>query len=132
MIEGPVSSLIPASALQLHPWTIAISEPRAAGKLQLLSYYQHVDRETRDQPVLPPWIERPELDPPPTACGLDAGGRRDEHGLAGRWDPEQSPHGYSACSQRGLRPQPKKPGFFGKAGLLKMCSTVRASYGLRL
>lgn len=63
MIEGSVSSLLPASALQLHPWTIAISEPQAASKLKLLSYYQHVDRETLDQPVLPPWIERPELDP---------------------------------------------------------------------
>jgi glucosamine-6-phosphate deaminase len=63
MIEGPVSSLIPASALQLHPWTVAISEPRSAAKLKLLDYYRHVDAETRDQPVLPPWVEQPELDP---------------------------------------------------------------------
>jgi len=63
MIEGPVSSLIPASALQLHPWTIAISEPKAAAQLTMLAYYEHVDRELADQPVLPPWIERPDLDP---------------------------------------------------------------------
>jgi glucosamine-6-phosphate deaminase len=63
MIEGPVSSLIPASVLQLHPWTIALCEPDAAARLKLLSYYEHVDRETVDQPVLPPWIERPDLDP---------------------------------------------------------------------
>jgi glucosamine-6-phosphate deaminase len=63
MIEGPVSALIPASALQLHPWTIAISEPKSAAKLKLLDYYRHVDAETRDQPVLPPWVEQPELDP---------------------------------------------------------------------
>jgi glucosamine-6-phosphate deaminase len=63
MIEGPVSSRIPASALQLHPWTIAISEPNAAAQLTMLPYYEHVDRELADQPALPPWIERPDLDP---------------------------------------------------------------------
>lgn len=63
MIEGPVSSQLPASALQLHPWTIAISDPAAASKLKMLTYYEHVDRETQDQPSLPPWIERPDLDP---------------------------------------------------------------------
>ncbi len=63
MIEGPVTSQCPASALQLHPWTIAISDTAAAAKLKNLDYYQHVDRERADQPVLPPWIVRPELDP---------------------------------------------------------------------
>jgi glucosamine-6-phosphate deaminase len=63
MIEGPVSSQCPASALQLHPWTIAISDIAAASKLKNVDYYQHVDRERTDQPVLPPWIVRPELDP---------------------------------------------------------------------
>jgi len=53
MIEGPISALLPASALQLHPWTIAISEPAAASKLKQLDYYAHVDRELADQPVLP-------------------------------------------------------------------------------
>jgi glucosamine-6-phosphate deaminase len=63
MIEGPVSSQVTASALQLHPWTIAISDITAASKLKNLSYYLHVDHELRDQPVIPPWIVRPELDP---------------------------------------------------------------------
>ena len=63
MIEGPVSSQLTASALQLHPWTIAMSETGAASKLQNRDYYLHVDRERADQPILPPWILRPELDP---------------------------------------------------------------------
>ena len=63
MIEGPVTSQCPASALQLHPWTIAISDTAAASQLKNVEYYQHVDRERADQPVLPAWISRPELDP---------------------------------------------------------------------
>ena len=63
MIEGPVSAQCPASALQLHPWTIAISDIAAASKLKHVEYYRHVDRERADQHVLPPWIVRPVLDP---------------------------------------------------------------------
>lgn len=63
MIEGPVTSQVPASALQLHPWTIAIADQAAASKLKHLDYYQHVDHERIDQPLLPPWILQPELDP---------------------------------------------------------------------
>jgi len=63
MIEGPVTSQLPASALQLHPWTIAISDTAAAAQLKHLDYYQHVDRERADQPVLPPWIVRSALTP---------------------------------------------------------------------
>jgi len=63
MIEGPVTAQCPASALQLHPWTIAISDPAAASLLKNIDYYRHVDRERADQPVLPPWITRPEVDP---------------------------------------------------------------------
>lgn len=63
MIEGPVTAQVPASALQLHPWVIAISDSPAASKLKNLDYYRHVDQERADQPVLPPWIEQPELDP---------------------------------------------------------------------
>lgn len=69
MIEGPLTSQLPASGLQLHPWTVALCEPAAAAQLQQLAYYEHVDRETADQPVLPPWIERPELDPRRLAAG---------------------------------------------------------------
>ena len=63
MLEGPMSAMLPASALQLHPWAIAICEPAAAAKLKHLDYYRHVDRERADQPLLPPWILRPERDP---------------------------------------------------------------------
>jgi glucosamine-6-phosphate deaminase len=63
MIEGPVSSLLPASALQLHPWVIAIADTEASSQLQNRDYYQHVDRELADQPVLPHWVFQPELDP---------------------------------------------------------------------
>jgi glucosamine-6-phosphate deaminase len=63
MIEGPVSAQIPASALQLHPWAIAISERSAASQLKHLDYYLHVDKECADQPLLPPWILHPERDP---------------------------------------------------------------------
>ena len=63
MIEGPITSQIPATALQLHPWVIAISDREAAEKLQHLDYYQHVDRETADQPALPPWAFDAQLDP---------------------------------------------------------------------
>jgi glucosamine-6-phosphate deaminase len=63
MIEGPVSSQLPASALQLHPWVIAISDTVAASKLTHGDYYQHMDRELADQPVLPHWVFQSELDP---------------------------------------------------------------------
>ena len=69
MIEGSVSAQVPASALQLHPWVIAISDTAAASKLQQLTYYRHVDRERKDQPLLPPWILEPVLDPRCSSTG---------------------------------------------------------------
>jgi len=63
MIEGPVSSQVTASALQLHPWVIAIADEDAASELKHVDYYLHIDRETADQPVLPRWVFEPELDP---------------------------------------------------------------------
>jgi glucosamine-6-phosphate deaminase len=63
MIEGSVSALTPASALQLHPWVIAISDSAAASKLQNLDYYRHRDQELADQPGLPPWLQHPQRDP---------------------------------------------------------------------
>jgi glucosamine-6-phosphate deaminase len=63
MIEGPITSQIPASALQIHPWTIAISDEAAAAQLKNREYYDHSCRELADQPVLPPWVFQPELDP---------------------------------------------------------------------
>jgi glucosamine-6-phosphate deaminase len=41
-IEGPVTSLVTASALQLHPFTTAILDEAAAAKLQLREYYRWV------------------------------------------------------------------------------------------
>ena len=41
-IEGPLTALVPASALQLHRHvTVVLDEPAAAG-LQLLEYYREV------------------------------------------------------------------------------------------
>ena len=68
MIEGPVTSQVTASALQLHPWVIAISDRDAASQLQHADYYRHIDREMADQPVLPPWVFEPELDPRRQVC----------------------------------------------------------------
>ncbi|WP_236240026.1 glucosamine-6-phosphate deaminase [Streptomyces sp. CC228A] len=40
-VEGPVSALVPASALQLHPHaTVVVDEP-AASKLKLAGYFRH-------------------------------------------------------------------------------------------
>ncbi len=39
-IEGPVSSMVPASALQLHPHATVIVDHEAAGRLRLRSYYE--------------------------------------------------------------------------------------------
>ena len=63
MIEGPVTSQLPASALQQHPWVIAISDEEAASELTYTAYYRHVDSELANQPVLPHWVYQPEFDP---------------------------------------------------------------------
>lgn len=49
MVEGPVSALWPASALQLHPHVTVLLDPAAASRLQLGDYY----RETWASK--PPW-----------------------------------------------------------------------------
>lgn len=41
-VEGPVSSMCPASALQLHPHATVIIDEAAAAELTLLDYYRHV------------------------------------------------------------------------------------------
>lgn len=44
MVEGPLTSMVPASALQMHPQaTIIVDEPAAAG-LSLRDYYREVQR----------------------------------------------------------------------------------------
>jgi glucosamine-6-phosphate deaminase len=40
LVEGPVSALWPASALQLHPHVSVLVDEAAAGRLQLASYYR--------------------------------------------------------------------------------------------
>lgn len=42
MIEGPVSAVCPASALQMHPRATVVLDREAAADLQLTDYYQHV------------------------------------------------------------------------------------------
>ncbi len=44
MIEGPLSSMCPASALQLHPDAVAVIDSEAAGALTLRDYYEHIER----------------------------------------------------------------------------------------
>lgn len=43
MIEGPLASVCPASALQLHPAATVVVDEAAAAKLQLHEYYQHAE-----------------------------------------------------------------------------------------
>lgn len=40
-VEGPVSSMVPASALQLHPHATVIVDEEAGSQLQLADYYRH-------------------------------------------------------------------------------------------
>lgn len=42
MIEGPLSAICPASALQMHPKTTVILDEEAASGLRLAAYYQYV------------------------------------------------------------------------------------------
>ncbi len=44
MVEGPVTALVPASALQLHPETTVLVDEEAAGQLALAAYYRDVHR----------------------------------------------------------------------------------------
>jgi glucosamine-6-phosphate deaminase len=49
MIEGPVSSMVPASALQLHPRVTVLCDEAAAARLALRDYYREVQAQK------PPW-----------------------------------------------------------------------------
>lgn len=49
MIEGPVSSMCPGSALQLHPDATVVLDEDAAGALRLRDYYRYTDAN------LPAW-----------------------------------------------------------------------------
>ncbi|MBI1904049.1 MAG: 6-phosphogluconolactonase, partial [Planctomycetia bacterium] len=52
-VEGSVTSQVTASALQLHPFTIALCDEPAASELRNRDYYRHVQRETGDEGLLP-------------------------------------------------------------------------------
>lgn len=62
-LDGPVTPQIPASALHLHPWVIALCDAAAAEKLRHREHYEEVGRTLGDVPLLPPWVFQPELDP---------------------------------------------------------------------
>lgn len=44
MVEGPLSSMCPASALQLHPDATVIIDRAASKQLRLIDYYRHINR----------------------------------------------------------------------------------------
>ncbi len=44
MVEGPVTALVPASALQLHPQTTVLVDEEAAARLALAAYYRDAHR----------------------------------------------------------------------------------------
>jgi len=48
MIEGPVSSMCPASALQLHPRTTVIADAEAAARLDNLEHYRWIEEHKLD------------------------------------------------------------------------------------
>jgi glucosamine-6-phosphate deaminase len=48
MVEGPLTALVPASALQLHPHVTVIVDELAAAGLSLRDYYREVQRNKPD------------------------------------------------------------------------------------
>ncbi|MDI2033395.1 glucosamine-6-phosphate deaminase [Paenarthrobacter nitroguajacolicus] len=48
LVEGPVSALCPASALQLHPHVTVLLDDAAASQLSLADYYRHSFRHKPD------------------------------------------------------------------------------------
>ncbi len=44
MVEGPLTAMVPASALQLHPRTTILVDELAAAGLELIDYYREVHR----------------------------------------------------------------------------------------
>lgn len=51
MVEGPLSAICPASALQMHPHVTVIADGAAASKLALRSYYQHVHPDGSEREI---------------------------------------------------------------------------------
>ena len=49
-IEGPLTSMVPASALQMHPDTTAFLDNDAAGKLKMAEYYNWIQKNKPGAP----------------------------------------------------------------------------------
>lgn len=47
-VEGPVTAMVPASALQLHPQVTVLLDETAASKLERRDYYNHVEAIQRE------------------------------------------------------------------------------------
>lgn len=48
MVEGPLTAMVPASALQMHPHATVIVDEAAAARLSLRDYYREVQRNKPD------------------------------------------------------------------------------------
>jgi glucosamine-6-phosphate deaminase len=55
-IEGPITPQLPATALHLHPYVVAICDYLAASRLKNWAYYLHTEQELSGQPLLPTWV----------------------------------------------------------------------------
>ena len=44
MVEGPLTAMVPASALQMHPHATVIVDEAAAAGLSLRDYYREIQR----------------------------------------------------------------------------------------
>lgn len=51
MIEGPVSAVCPASALQMHPKATVVLDRESAAQLRLTEYFQHVHPDGQPSPL---------------------------------------------------------------------------------
>jgi glucosamine-6-phosphate deaminase len=49
-IEGPVTSMITASALQLHPDVVVFIDREAAGELEMTDYYEWIQKNKPGAP----------------------------------------------------------------------------------
>jgi glucosamine-6-phosphate deaminase len=49
-VEGPVTSMITASALQLHRDVMFVVDREAASKLKMLGYYEWIQKNMPDAP----------------------------------------------------------------------------------
>jgi glucosamine-6-phosphate deaminase len=71
-IEGPVTSMITASALQLHGDVTVILDRLAASKLKMIEYYDWIEEKSPGAPSI--------VGPPKFARGSQRSGRRSESG----------------------------------------------------